>query len=140
MDRYILLADDDADDQDLLQEAILEIAPGTLIRSVSNGQRVLSFLEECPDNGLPSLLILDYQIPPLDAYEILTVLSGQAQFAEMAKVVWSSSSQTSHINNCLRKGALKYFLKPNDIVELKALAGELVAIFQKAVPGHRSPL
>jgi CheY-like chemotaxis protein len=138
MDRYILLADDDADDQDLLQEAILNLAPGTHIRSVWNGQRVLSFLDECPDNGLPSLLILDYQIPPMDAYEILTVLSRQARYAEMAKVVWSSSSQTSHINNCLGKGALKYFLKPNDTVELRALAGEILAVFHKTAPVHRS--
>ena len=139
MDPYILLADDDADDQELLQEAILDLAPVTPIRSIWNGQQVLSFLEECPDNGLPSLLVLDYKIPPLDAYEILTVLSGQGRYLEMAKVVWSSSGQTGHMKNCLGKGALRYFLKPNDSVELRALAGEIVAIFQKAVREQRSP-
>ena len=136
MDPYILLADDDADDQDLLQEAILDLAPGTIIRSVWNGQEVLSFLEECPVNGLPSLLILDYKIPPLDACEILTVLSRETRYAEMAKVVWSSSAQTGHMMNCLAKGALKYFLKPNDSVELRALAGEIMDIFQESAQGR----
>ena len=140
MDPYILIADDDADDQDLLQQAILDLAPDTPIRSIWNGQRVLSFLEECSENMLPSLLVLDYKIPPLDANEILTALSGQVQYAEMAKVVWSSSSQTSHMNNCLGNGALKYFQKPNDTLELKALAAEILAIFQKTVLGRCSPL
>jgi CheY-like chemotaxis protein len=129
MSPYILLADDDADDQELLHEAILALAPGITIRSVWNGQQVLSFLEECPYDDLPSLLILDYKIPPLDAGEILTALSGQDRYSQMSKVVWSSTYQTGHINNCLEKGVLRYFFKPNSNAELRTIAEEVVEIF-----------
>src|ERR1700683_5416721 len=127
--RCILLADDDGDDQDLLKESILQHRPSALIKTVNNGPQVLAWLDECPDEQLPAMLILDYKMPILNAAQVLDELNANGRYAGLPKVVWSTSSNRSHIDECLRKGALKYFAKPNNVAELDAIAESIVSLY-----------
>jgi CheY-like chemotaxis protein len=127
--RYILLADDDDDDQDLLMESILDHQPSASIKTVNNGQQVLAWLDGCPDEQLPALLILDYKMPLLNAAQVLDELNANSRYTGLPKVVWSTSSNQNHIDECLRKGALKYFPKPANIAELDAITEGILSLF-----------
>lgn len=127
--RYILLADDDDDDQDLLMESIRQRQPSASIKTVNNGQQVLAWLDECPDEQLPAMLILDYKMPLLNAAQVLDELNANGRYAGLATVVWSTSSNRSHVDECLRKGALKYFAKPNNVAELDAIAESILSLY-----------
>jgi CheY-like chemotaxis protein len=126
--RCILLADDDGDDQDLLKESILQHRPSALIKTVNNGPQVLAWLDECPDEQLPAMLILDYKMPILNAAQVLDELKGNSRYAGLPKVVWSTSSNRKHVDECLSKGALGYFPKPNDVSELAAITASILSL------------
>lgn len=127
--RYILLADDDGDDQDLLTESILQRQPSTSIKTVNNGQQVLAWLDGCPDEQLPAMLILDYKMPLLNAAQVLDELNANSRYAGLPTVVWSTSSNHSHVDECLRKGALKYFPKPANVAELDVITETILSLF-----------
>lgn len=119
-----LLADDDRDDQEILMEAILYEQPETQINTVFNGQQVLDYLAERVPAEWPSLIILDYKMPVMNAKEVLENI----QQVNIPKVVWSTSSQPEHMQLCQQLGALKYFIKPNNRAELKVMVQELFRI------------
>lgn len=126
--RYILLADDDGDDQDLLTESILQQRPSVRIKTLNNGPQVLAWLDECPDEQLPAMLILDYKMPILNAAQVLDELSTNDRYAALPKVVWSTSSNRKHVDECLSKGALRYFPKPNNINELAIITETILSL------------
>jgi CheY-like chemotaxis protein len=125
---YILLADDDEEDQDLLKEALIQENPTAGIASVWNGQEVFSFLESCPEDSLPCLILLDYKMPMLNGPEVLDRLGGNPRYSSIPKAVWSTSSQQEYIDKCLGKGALQFFVKPNNPSELHKIANRLLSL------------
>jgi Response regulator containing CheY-like receiver, AAA-type ATPase, and DNA-binding domains len=130
--KIILLADDDMEDQEILEDAILQLEPITEVRIVANGQQVIEFLQNCTDTDLPSLIILDYKMPILNAAEVLERIHPNARFQTIPKVVWSSSKQPEHVQVCIDKGAVNYFVKPNKINDLRQIVSQMLAISKDA--------
>jgi CheY-like chemotaxis protein len=125
---HILLADDDPEDQELLKEALVQKEPDLDITSVWDGREALSYLESCPDNALPCLILLDYKMPVLNGAEVLESLGRNPRLASIPKVVWSTSNQKEYVDNCITKGASQFFTKPNSQSELKVIADSLLLL------------
>jgi CheY-like chemotaxis protein len=123
---HILLADDDDEDQELIRDAIIAEAPGTRVTLVGNGEQALAYLEV--QQSLPGLIVLDYKMPLLNGVETLERLGGDTRYAAIPVVVWSTSNRKEYIDICLEKGALRFFTKPNDPRELKAIVATLLAL------------
>ncbi|MGX5819048.1 response regulator [Chitinophaga lutea] len=124
----ILLADDDIEDQEIFREAILQIAPDAHIHSLWNGAEAVEYLENCADGELPTLIVLDYKMPLLNASEVLGRIAGLRHLKQIPKVVWSTSRQQEHMDACLQRGALRYFAKPHNMADLHRLANEMLGI------------
>jgi CheY-like chemotaxis protein len=125
---YILLADDDHEDQELLKEALLQEDPHTDVASVWNGQEIFSYLETCAQKSLPCLILLDYKMPVLNGPEVLDRLGQNPRYASIPKAVWSTSSQQEYIDKCIGKGAIQFFIKPNNPSELTRIASRLLSL------------
>lgn len=125
--KKILLADDDPEDQEILEDAIRQLEPVAEMHMVENGKEVLEFLEHCSDRELPELIILDYKMPVLNAVEVLEHINQASRLKSIPKVVWSSSRQPEHVQNCMEKGAASYFVKPNKLSELTKIAEQMLA-------------
>lgn len=125
--KIIFLADDDPEDQEILKDAIITLEPTADIHSVVNGQQAIEWLLNCPDSGLPALLILDYKMPIFNALEVLEQIRNIPRLKSIPKVVWSTSNQAEHVRSCLEKGALQYFVKPTKTEELNNIARQMLA-------------
>lgn len=125
--KKILLADDDPEDQEILEDAIRKLEPVAQMHMMENGKEVLEFLAHCPDRELPELIILDYKMPVLNAVEVLELINQASRLKSIPKVVWSSSRQPEHVQNCMEKGAASYFVKPNKLSELTRIAEQMLA-------------
>ncbi|MGZ3958117.1 MAG: response regulator [Flavisolibacter sp.] len=124
--KFILLADDDLEDLDLLTEALIELEPTTIIKSVHNGRMLLDFLKQAGDAELPSLIVLDYNMPEVSGAEALQQLNHQPRYQMIPKIVWSTSNNNQYIKECMERGASDYFVKPSSNKELQDLARELL--------------
>ena len=129
---YILLADDDPDDLQAFTDEFIYQHPGITVRQVSSGREVLLHLDICPDDRLPTLLVLDYQMPELTGFEVLQALAANDRYAPIVKVVWSNCPRTKDREECIRLGATLYLAKPGTIEELKRTIHQLLDIFETA--------
>jgi len=110
--KFILLADDDQEDLELLSEVILELEGDTRLHTVNNGSMVIDFLQKTKDEELPSLIVLDYNMPNMNGAEVLSLLCQDPRYQKIPKIVWSTSNNSSYIKECMEKGATSYFVKP----------------------------
>lgn len=122
----ILLADDDEEDLELIENAITNIEPAADLHKVTNGKAVLEYLNNQPDNKLPCLIVLDYNMPELNGSEVLSLIYKEERYENIPKVVLSTSGAPTHIQDCMIKGASDYFIKPNNMGDFGKLAKRLL--------------
>ena len=120
--KFILLGEDDADDQEMLKEVFSSIDASFVLFFVNNGQEILSALEKLKDNQLPCLVVLDYNMPGLNGADILRELSSNERYKNIPKVVWSTSASEKFKSLCLELGAQDYVIKPSNITDLEKIA------------------
>jgi CheY-like chemotaxis protein len=116
---YILLAEDDPDDQFAFLEAFTRLNPHVSLRIVQDGQELLDFLDTSPDTRLPVIIVLDYKMPRLTGPDVLKYLAVCQRFIHIPKIVWSTSTREKDIAECLQLGAANYFTKPATNQELE---------------------
>lgn len=124
----ILLADDDEDDLYFLKEALLEVHPDAVVHAANNGKETITYLENNAHGQLPDLLVLDYNMPIMNGYEVLNTLSSYEKYKSLKVCVWSTSRNHHEVEACLEKGALMYFVKPDNNAEFKNIAKTILAI------------
>lgn len=88
----ILWADDDADDLLLMKEILLKNDRNYNIVEVRNGKEALDFLQQSKETGLPSLIILDINMPILDGKETLSILKRTEEYKSIPVVVFTTSN------------------------------------------------
>jgi CheY-like chemotaxis protein len=129
--RTIFLAEDDIDDQEFLQDALLAIDPAVRLIAFSSGLKFINRLKETADEHLPCLIVLDYNIPELNGAEILEQLKLHDRYAGIPKVVWSTSDSQLYRETCLSNGAKAYLVKPSSITGIAEIAREMLHYCQE---------
>ena len=120
------MADDDYEDTELLEVAIMKIEPGVNLHKVKTGRAVLEYLTYQSDNDLPCLIILDYNMPELTGSEVLSIICNDQRYEDIPKVILSTSNTPHHIRECMQNGATGYFVKPNNMHDLIGLAKKML--------------
>ena len=123
----ILAADDDLEDLELIEDAFSSLDQGISLYKVTNGKAVIDYLNNLPDSDLPCLIILDYNMPELKGSEVLAKISKEKRYAEIPKLVLSTSSAPLHIHECMSNGAAEYYVKPTSMRELEVIAKKMLA-------------
>lgn len=124
--KFILIADDDQEDLELLSEVLLQVEGDVKLHMVNNGSLVLDFLEKANDSELPSLIVLDYNMPNMNGAEVLEQLCKDPRYEKIPKIIWSTSNNSSYIKECLEKGATTYFVKPATHKNLQEQAEQML--------------
>ncbi|MDB5251464.1 MAG: response regulator [Flaviaesturariibacter sp.] len=93
---FVLYADDDADDLQLVRDSFAQYVQDVEVVTVSNGDDALAFLENLPDDAAtPCLVILDVNMPGLDGKQVLARLRAIDRFAQVPVVLFTTSSLPS---------------------------------------------
>ena len=116
----ILVADDDADDRMLAEEAFA--ACDVTTEFVADGNELLAALRTHAGTGPPTVVLLDLNMPRMDGREALTAIRNDPRLATTPVVVLTTSRSTTDVEDLYRRGANAYHLKPDSFDELLALA------------------
>ncbi|HKH63635.1 MAG TPA: response regulator [Flavitalea sp.] len=104
-----ILADDDADDWEIFQEGLREIAPPHILHWVKHGDKILPGIKEIS----PDILFLDLNLPGgYTGMDCLRMIKEDHSLRDMPVVVYTTSSATEQIKECYSLGAARYLLKP----------------------------
>ncbi len=114
----IILADDDADDRMLFEEAIDEIEINTNLSLFNDGKALMDYLLQ-PNNTLPEIIFLDLNMPIKDGLECLTEIRQSETLRNLCVAIYSTSSSEKDIEETFVKGANIYINKPNSFKALK---------------------
>jgi CheY-like chemotaxis protein len=89
----ILCVDDDPDDQQMLRYALLEANSGLQVVSAVNGIEALLYLHKAKVSGkLPSLVILDINMPLMDGKQTLADMRKDPDLQSIPVVFFTTSS------------------------------------------------
>jgi CheY-like chemotaxis protein len=123
---YILLAEDDDDDVEMLTNFLRDLPEPPEVLVLNKGDKVISFFENLSEKNLPRLIILDYNLPTVSGYEILSALTVDKKYLSIPKIVWSTSGSSHFEKQCLARGADAYFVKPADLLGFQVLVQKLL--------------
>ena len=126
-EKIILVADDDLDDQEMLEEVFLGIEKDALIHTVSSAREALEYLRNCMPTSLPCLIILDYNMPDLTGAQLTEMIAQNKLYKHIPILVWSTSNSAVYKKECEEKGAKHYFYKPHDYMEVVEMARQMLS-------------
>lgn len=108
---YLIYADDDVDDKQLLSQSLSIYFPDTELVTVSSGDELLKFLgEKQTSKGLPCLIVIDQNMPGLTGDQTLSLLKQNEWYKEIPVVLFSTSGYYSDL---LKKYAVALETKPS---------------------------
>ena len=105
----ILYVDDDKDDCNLLKESFATIS--TSLVCASGGEEALVYLNSVSGEHLPSLIILDLNMPRWDGRQTLHYIKSTPRLAKIPVVILSTSDNKIDKEVCSRLGAASYLQK-----------------------------
>ena len=112
----IVIAEDDADDQFLFQTAFEENGLTFQIKFVNNGVELVSYLDSCKAAGdqadLPSLIILDLNMPKKDGREVLKEIKAHPVYKIIPVIIFTTTKNEMEVRRCYELGANSYIVKP----------------------------
>jgi CheY-like chemotaxis protein len=124
--RHILWADDDTDDLMLMRQVLQELGDNYNIKEVHNGKEALDYLLEGKDSqSLPSLIILDMNMPVMDGKETLARLKKDDALREIPVVFFTTSNSQMDKLYCKHQG-VEMITKPPQYANLKDAVQKLL--------------
>lgn len=126
----ILVADDDADDRALINDALAESNLSIRMDSVNDGEELMDYLHQRGRYvGVepPNLLILDLNMPRKNGYEALKEIRSDPTFDLMPIVVFTTSDLYGDLRLTYHDGVNTFFKKPSSFAALTALIRTLGA-------------
>lgn len=130
--RYIIFADDDADDLELITGFFKEYNRNINVLEFRDGKEVLRFLDDFAiSSGEPLLIILDINMPRLNGRETLAAIRNHVHYKKIPVIVYTTSSNQIDKNFCIEFNAT-WVNKPDSIDGVKHIA-KIISDFCKTL-------
>ena len=101
--KKLLLAEDDGDDQQLFRDFLVHRRDVTLMPIAENGVELLAALELIKHaNDLPSIIILDHNMPRLNGLQTLQILKREKRYSHIPVIVYSTYVDDDLIRETIR--------------------------------------
>lgn len=128
--RYILLVEDNPDDEALTIRALRKSNIANKVVVVRDGAEALSYLlgegsEQAELAELPAVVLLDLKLPKIDGLEVLRRLRADERTHMVPVVILTSSKEESDLLTGYSRGANSYVRKPVDFEKFVTVAKQL---------------
>lgn len=127
--KIILYVDDDADDRELLAEAIHEASPEMGVLLAENGLKALECLKGIKETQETSLclIVLDLNMPFLSGRETFEKIKEDKTFQGVPIIVFSSSEKPQD-KTLFQQQGIEYFTKPSSITYMGQIVDHMISV------------
>lgn len=135
----LLLADDDPDDRLLVEEALEESGSAVELRSVEDGEELVSYLlrrGRYADPSLsphPAVVLLDLKMPRKNGHQALKEIKGDPRLKRIPVVVLTTSKAEEDVARAYDSGANSFVVKPTDFGTLVEVMKTMEGYWGKTV-------
>ena len=123
--KFVLYADDDLDDKEWVNDACRNAHSSFELKFVENGKEVLRYLEMNSEKEIPSLIVLDLNMPELDGRQTLKALKTHPTFQNIPVAVVTTSSSRIDREVCRKLGATLFLTKPDTYSDWQEIVRKL---------------
>jgi len=128
--KLILIAEDDADDRLMINEAFMENNMPAGIVFFENGAELIDYLygsDESAERTLPDLILLDLNMPKMDGKTVLYKLKLHSLYKDIPVIILTTSRSKEEEINVLGMGASGFFTKPSSFTELVDITASIAS-------------
>jgi CheY-like chemotaxis protein len=126
---HILIIDDDADDREMVKDAFATTSDAYEYVFMENGDKVLEYLRQNTGNGLPSLIMIDLNMPGKDGRETLKEIKTDKRFLKIPTIIFTTSSSERDKMAAYDLGANCFITKPDTFQKLLELAKSITHLW-----------
>ncbi len=119
--QFCIFAVDDDDDDRILIETALKSYSDCTVTFFEDGEELLAKLSEIPEENLPTLILLDIDMPRINGYETLKELRAKPGLRSIPVLVLSGNHDEQAVRKAYELGANTFISKPNTFNELDGL-------------------
>ena len=123
--KFVLLAEDNQDDEILTLHAFTENKIANEIIVVRDGSEALDFFFRDTARPLPFLTLLDLNLPKVSGLEVLRRLRSTERTKLLPVVVLTTSAEEQDIVQSYSLGCNSYIRKPVDMKQFVSIIGQL---------------
>jgi two-component system response regulator len=121
----VLVAEDDPDDRELINEALRTARPAVSLQFVFDGQELLDYLQTGRDDPRsstqphhPAIILMDLNMPRKNGYEALAELKSDPVLRPIPVIVLTTSRDEDDVRTSYDLGASSFITKPTTNIEL----------------------
>ena len=118
----ILIVDDDVDDREIVRDAFKSSTNEQDYVFIENGDRLLEYLDQNQNEALPSLILLDLNMPGKDGRETLREIKSNQKYQAIPTIVFTTSSSQRDKQTAYELGANCFITKPDTFNKLVDVA------------------
>jgi DNA-binding response OmpR family regulator len=96
------------------------------LHAVEDGVSAVEYMNQLTEDQYPCLIVLDYNMPLMNGLEVLQQLRMNSNYAQVPKIILTTSANAVFKKACLENGADKYLVKPRSYTELVNIARDLI--------------
>jgi two-component system response regulator len=133
--RRLLVVEDNPTDEMILGRAIREQGLNVEIVVVKDGEKAIEYLENCPDDQVPHLVVIDINLPKLDGIDVLRKCRFLPRLAETKTLVLTSSDDSSDHSRSELLGVDAYMRKPARLDDFTAVVNTIRTLLEMNLRG-----
>ena len=128
--KVIILAEDDLEDREIFQTALMDACPENKLELVENGVELMELLETI---SIPDIIVLDINMPKKSGIECLEEIRSDSKYDEVAIYMLSTSNSPVEVERCRLMGANEYFVKPYNLDQLIEIVEHICSVSPRQV-------
>ena len=131
MSKYFIIAEDDEDDRFLLKSAFAESGNTAELMFVNDGLELVNIFKKINDGSiqdLPSLLIVDLNMPKKNGREAISEINEQPHFKTFPTIIFSTSDNLLEREKCKSLGIHNFYVKPPSYRKLLEMVTEFIKL------------
>jgi CheY-like chemotaxis protein len=129
----IYIVDDDAEDEDLIKEAFVELGIRNELKFFRSAASILEELKKQAE--VPFIIISDVNLPKMDGFQLREKILNDADIADktIPFIFWSTSASEAQIKKAYDLSVHGFFLKSRTFKELKKQIQEMIAYWSDSL-------
>lgn len=125
---HIIIAEDDIDDGEIIEQSFLKHPSFSKISLVKNGKELLEFLKSTHQK--PDVILTDINMPIINGIEALAEISINAELNKITAFAYSTSINPTYESKCLKYGVKAFLVKPFVLEEFDEIPNKIITVIE----------